>query len=224
MATEFNTEGLSPQELSRHLKQPQGQVGREIGLQMNTGNRHICLNSYLELQPQTSDKILEIGMGNGFFVNDLMNMAEAMDYTGVDFSSTMAEEASNINKELVQNGNVKFECASIESLPLDDHSFDRITTTNTLYFWPQPKKNIRELQRLLKPGGKILIAYRSKSCMDQLEFTKHGFIKYDPKDVEVLLREAGFENISTNIIKEPELDFDGTTMSMEGFYTAGFKI
>ncbi len=203
MATEFNTEGLSPQELSRHLRQPQGEVGREIGLQMNEGNRHICLNSYLQLQPQASDKILEIGMGNGFFVNDLMDMAEALDYTGVDFSPTMVEEASNINKELLRIGNVRFECASIESLPLDDNSFDRITTTNTLYFWPQPKKNIQELQRLLKPGGKILIVYRSKSCMDQLEFTQHGFTKYDPMEVEVLLQEAGFENISTNIIKEP---------------------
>ena len=111
----------------------------------------------------------------------------------------------------------------LENDPFKDNSFERITTTNTLYFWPQPTDNVKELLRVLKPTGKLLIAYRSKSCMDQLELAKHGFEKYENQDVEKLLHGAGFKAISTQTIKEPELEFDGKTFQMEGIFTTAIK-
>ncbi|WP_103867456.1 MULTISPECIES: class I SAM-dependent methyltransferase [Aquimarina] len=224
MAEKFNSDTkLAPEELAKHLRQPDGETGKQIGLLMNKSNKHICLNSYKVLTPQKEDHILEIGMGNGFFVKDLLNMADNLTYTGVDFSATMVQEASLFNKKLIDNKSAFFKEASIENLPFDDHSFDSITTTNTLYFWPQPINNAKELLRVLKPNGKLLVAYRSKSCMDQLELAKHGFQKYESHDVEGLLSNAGFKNISTQIIKEPELEFDGKVFQIEGIFTTGIK-
>lgn len=224
MAEKFNPDTkLSPREIAKHLRQPDGETGRQIGLQMNKSNKHICLNSYIKVNPKNGNHILEIGMGNGFFVNDLLNMADNLRYTGVDFSATMVKEANLLNKELIARKSVFFEEASIENLPFNDNSFDSITTTNTLYFWPQPTNNVKELLRVLKQNGKLLIAYRSKNCMDQLELAKHGFEKYEKQDVENLLNSVGFKDISTQIIKEPELEFDGKTFQMEGIYTTGIK-
>lgn len=224
MAEKFNSDTkLTPKELAKHLRQPEGETGRQVGLEMNKGNKHICLNSYKTIKPQKGNHILEIGMGNGFFIKDLFNMADNLTYTGVDFSSVMVKEAKLLNKELMEIKGVYFEEASIESLPFNDNSFDTITTTNTLYFWPQPSENIKELLRVLKPNGKLLIAYRSKSCMDQLELAKYGFEKYENYDVEALLSSVGFKHISTQTIKEPELEFDGKVFQMEGIFTIGVK-
>lgn len=224
MKKTFNPDNkLTSKELAKHLRQPEGETGKEVGLQMNKGNKHICLNSYKVLAPKNKNHILEIGMGNGFFVKDLLKMADDLKYTGIDFSSTMVDEANFINKEFIESGIVCFEQASIEKLPFNDNTFDCITTTNTLYFWPQPQDNAKELLRVLKPEGQLLIAYRSKNFMDQIELSKHGFTKYEMYDVENLLTKSGFKQISSQTIKEPELDFDGKMFEMEGMYTTGIK-
>lgn len=225
MAEKFSPdEKLSPKELAKHLRKPSGDTGKEVGLQMNKGNKHICLNSYKVLEPNDGDNILEIGMGNGFFIKDLFQMAASLNYKGVDFSRKMVEEATILNRDFIEEGRVEFNEASIEKLPFDDNVFDCITTTtNTLYFWPQPQENIKELLRVLKPKGKLLVAYRSKDLMDQIELTQYNFEKYEVESVENLFSQAGFSQIKTQVVDEPELEFDGKPFKMQGYYTVGLK-
>ena len=224
MAEEFNTDStLTTKELAKHLRQPDGERGKQVGLQMNKGNKYICLNSYKVLNPKNGDHVLEIGMGNGFFIKDLLGMAKDMTYVGLDFSETMIQEATLLNKDFIEKGIVSFKQASIENLPFDDNSFDSITTTNTLYFWPNPAANAKELLRVLKSGGKLLIGYRGKDCMDQLELTKYNFEKYKIEDVENLIKAAGFNKVVSEIIDEPELKFGGKVRQMKGIYTTGNK-
>ncbi|NQY68376.1 MAG: class I SAM-dependent methyltransferase [Flavobacteriales bacterium] len=224
MSEELNPDNkLSPQELAKHLRHPEGETGKAVGIQMNKGNKHICLNSYKILNAQDGERILEIGMGNGYFISDLFQMADNIKYIGLDFSPTMIEEAKNINQKLIDSGKVDFIESSIATLPFDDDSIDAIITTNTLYFWPKPSENIKELLRILKPGGRILIGYRSKSFMDKIELANYGFTKYEQKDVESLLSSSGCSYSETTTLDEPELKFDGEPMKMTGFYTVGIK-
>lgn len=215
---------LTPKELAEQLREPIGEIGKEVGKQMNEGNRHICLNSYKLLNPKKGDKILEVGMGNGFFVKDLFDMVSNLNYVGVDYSSTMVNEAALLNKEFIDLGKVEFKQASIEKLPFENNVFDCFTTTNTLYFWPHPENNLKEVLRVLKPGGKLLIAYRPKSLMDQIELSKFGFEKYEANEVEHLLNKSGFNDVNSQIIEEPELEFDEKSFKMIGIYTMGNKI
>ena len=225
MAKKFNEDtNLDPEELAKHLRQPVGETGKKVGVEMNKSNKHICLNTYKVLSPSTGDHILEIGMGNGYFVPDLLEMAGGLKYHGVDYSETMVDEARQINEKLVDQGVVQFTQGSIDALPFADATFDSISTTNTLYFWPAPLSNAQELFRVLKPGGKLVLGYRSKDCMDQLEITKYGFVKYETKGVEQLLLDAGFSDVSTQNIKEPELEFDGNIFQIEGLFTSAKKL
>lgn len=224
MAKKFGSDkDYDSEQLASQLRQPDGDLGKEVGIEMNKANIHICLNSYKLMGVREGHNVLEIGMGNGFFVKDLLAMARDVKYTGVDFSETMVREAKRINDPFLNSGKVSFEQASIENLPFVDSTFDRITTTNTLYFWPKPLENAKELFRLLKPRGKLLIAYRDKSCLDQIEFSKHGFSKYEPLDVEGMLGQAGFKELETQMLEEPELEFEGTVHRMEAYYTTGIK-
>lgn len=224
MPEKFNTDAsLTPKNLAKHLKQPEGETGKKVGYMMNKGNKHICLNTYEVLNPNDNDQILEIGMGNGFFVKDLLSKADNLSYTGADFSPTMVKEAQEINIELVKSGSVNFIEASIEKLPFYNNSFHSITTTNTLYFWPNPQANLKELLRILKPDGKLVIGYRGKEFMENIEISKHGFTKYRNEEVEKLLSQNGFKDVKTIEINEPDLEFDGKNHEMIGIFTSGIK-
>lgn len=224
MAEKFKSgEGITTEELARHLRKPQGDIGKEVGLQMNKGNKHMSLNAYELLSPLSESHVLEIGMGNGFFVKDMMKMAKNLRYTGVDYSDIMIEEANRINESLVEEGSVEFKFASVDNLPFTDNSFDYITTTNSIYFWPNIKENIKELFRVLKSGGQLQIGYRPKNVMDNLEVTKYGFTKYEAPEIETMLKHAGFSEVTTVAIKEPEIEFNGRVIIMEGLFTIGLK-
>jgi ubiquinone/menaquinone biosynthesis C-methylase UbiE len=223
MAEKFNVENLSLKELANHLRQPKGEDGKIVGEEMNKANKHICLNSYKVLNPNNDDSILEIGMANGFFVKDLMSMNNNLKYVGIDFSKTMVNEAIKINQKLMSTKKVSFIDGSIEKLPFKDDSFECITTTNTIYFWPNLAKNTEEIYRALKPNGKLLIGYRSKEFMDKIELSKYGFNKFESNDIKKLLEKVGFRNILTKRITEPDLDFDGKPLKIVGLYTTGVK-
>ena len=59
--------------------------------------------------------------------------------------------------------------------------------------------------------------------MDQIELSKYGFEKYEKEDVESLFKTARFTQVTTKMIEEPELDFDGKMFKMKGLYTTGIK-
>lgn len=223
MSKKFNTVQLSKQELAAQLKMPKGKEGKKIGEEMNKGNKYICLNTYKILDPKPNKLILEIGMGNGFFVKDLLKMAKDITYIGVDFSDVMVEEATKINQEFTNTKQASFLTASVDKLPIKDASIDYITTTNTIYFWPNLKNSLQELCRVLKPNGKLVIGYRSKELMEQIELTKYGFDKFLTSEIEDILQKSGFKHIITETIPEPDLDFDGVPLTMEGCYSVGIK-
>ncbi|WP_298536274.1 class I SAM-dependent methyltransferase [uncultured Algibacter sp.] len=223
MSKKFNTSKLSKQELASHLKKPTGEDGKEVGRQMNKGNKHICLNSYNVLNPKSNSLILEIGMGNGYFTKNILSMNPNLECTGLDFSQTMVDEAMLLNKKLINTKKVSFIKGSIEKLPFDNNSFDYITTTNTIYFWPNLIDSAKEMYRVLKPTGKALIGYRSKELMDKIELTQYNFNKYTKEEIEKLLDKTGFKQIATEVISEPDIDFDGIPMSMSGLFTYGLK-
>ena len=224
MANEPDSLSLSPEQLAGQLRHPEGENGVKMGLHMNKGNKHICLNTYQTLKPNPANAVLEIGMGNGYFIKDLLNMAADLHYTGIDYSRTMVDAAIELNKDLIDRGQVRIEHASLSNIPFDDETFDCLTTTNTLYFWPDPTNNIKELARVLKSGGKLVIAYRPRAFLEQVEFTRYGFSKFEKQEVEELLKTSGFKQVHTTVIQEPDtVKLGDNALYLEGLFTTGIK-
>src|SRR5690606_24770340 len=169
--------------MAQQLRKPEGEDGLKVGKTMNLGNLQMNMQSIKELNTTTNEHILEIGMGNGFFVKDIIGSDQSIKYTGCDYSPVMIDEASNINKEFIKRGQAKFHLANAEELPFKNEVFDKILTVNTLYFWDDITRVFNEIKRVLKPKGELVITIRPKDEMANYPVTKYGFKTFNKPDL-----------------------------------------
>jgi len=81
---------------------------------------------------------------------------------GVDHSAVMLRQARRRNAAAVRAGRVVLRLGSAESLPVFDAPFDKIIAVNSLLFWDDPVARLSELDRCLRPGGTIAIAFQPR--------------------------------------------------------------
>ncbi|MES2703506.1 MAG: class I SAM-dependent methyltransferase [Bacteroidota bacterium] len=195
--------------IAAQLRQPKGQHAVQVGEKMNEGNLHINLNTFGALKLRASDNILEIGMGNGFFVKNILLADDSIKYTGCDFSEAMVEEARKQNEAFTRAGQAEFYVADVNELPFNDGSFDKVFSINTIYFWDNLQVALSEIWRVLKPNGQITISVRPRSVMEHYPFVKYGFAMFTKDDLVELL--AGNRFTVTGILEkdEPEIELDG---------------
>ena len=179
--------------IAQQLRQPHGVFSREVGVMMNKGNRQMNLATIDELEINSNDCVLEIGMGNGFFVREILAKDETIHYIGCDYSKEMVAEAFNCNNDLVMKGQARFNLANVMKLPYCNNYFNRIFTVNTIYFWDQPETALSEIKRVLKNKGQLIISLRPKSIMDRLPLTKYGFTTFSKEDCVELITKNGFK-------------------------------
>lgn len=105
---------------------------------------------------QQSITVLDAGCGTGNIEVRVPPTLQNIRFTGVDNIKPMLERAQ---KKCSQDSRMKFQTADLNlRLPFGDAAFSRIVSVNSLYAVSDPKFTLRELYRVLKPGGKIVIA------------------------------------------------------------------
>jgi arsenite methyltransferase len=190
---------MAPRFIARQLSRPTGFFGRIMGQLMNRHNAK--LNSYavrqLELTP--SDRVLEVGFGGGVSLPSLI--ASAAFVGGVDRSSDMVTRAKAIFSEAVSAGRADFREGSVEELPFEASSFERVCTVNTIYFWSSLDAGFAEIRRVLSPGGRVVVGFVPKERMDRTGMPVDIFTSRAPEDVVAALRKAGFSDVR---IERPE--------------------
>lgn len=105
--------------------------------------------------PLATGRVLEIGIGSGlnlpFYNND-----SVAKFWGLDPSPEMIRKAETLTREIAIP--VEFLHAGCEEIPLDDNSADTIVMTYTLCSIPNPEAAVRQMARVLKPGGRLLFS------------------------------------------------------------------
>lgn len=179
--------------MSAQLRLPSGILARLTGNRMNKANE-LLYNLTLKSMPiKDGDHILELGFGNGNHFPELMTRAKELVLTGIDHSTEMVMEARRRNKNLVDDGRLTLIQGSSEVMPFDNESFEAIFCVNVIYFWKDPAVHLREIHRVLKPGGSFVTGFRPKENLSQFPFTKYGFTLYSEADWQRELEVNGFD-------------------------------
>ncbi|XCN74383.1 MAG: class I SAM-dependent methyltransferase [Candidatus Electrothrix aestuarii] len=99
-------------------------------------------------------KALDVGTGTGQFAVYLAN--KGFEVTGVDLSEEMIATA---RQNAAQEGlPIRFQTGDAEHLDFADESFDVVVSRNLLWTLPHPDLALKEWQRVLKPGGKLVVS------------------------------------------------------------------
>jgi ubiquinone/menaquinone biosynthesis C-methylase UbiE len=138
---------------------PQGVLGRLGGIVMARMNAECGAWVCDLLQVGPNDKVLEVGFGPGVVIQRLSKLARAGHVAGIDQSRVMVEQARTRNATSIQSGRVDLRHGSVESLPFDAGTFDKALAVNSMHVWPDAVAGLREMRRVMKPGGRIALGF-----------------------------------------------------------------
>ncbi|HIH98113.1 MAG TPA: class I SAM-dependent methyltransferase, partial [Thermoplasmata archaeon] len=125
---------------------------------------------------------------------------------GIDYSEDCVAVARKINRRLIKEGRVEILHGSVASLSFPNDSFDLVTAVETYYFWPDLIKNLREIRRVLKPGGFVILineAYRHDKFEERnAKWARMGdFIYHLPEEFREFLGDAGYSSIQIDVLE-----------------------
>jgi SAM-dependent methyltransferase len=145
---------------------PRGWLGRIAGRLMRWTNDPAEILELLDVQ--RGDRVLEIGFGPGVLIEQLASRSPASHISGVEPSPTMRDAAARLNREAIATGRVELREGTAEATGLPDASFDRVVSVNTVAFWPDLDAGVRELARVVRPGGIAVIAWHGGEARSRI--------------------------------------------------------
>ena len=167
-------------------------AGKIMALTPSNKDRILWTISLLDIKPD--DRVLEIGFGPGYAIELISKMVSKGFIAGVDHSKVMVRHAGKRNARAIHEGKVEIRLGSASNLPKFNESFDKIFTINSIHFWNNPIECLKELRRLLRPGGIIAVTLqpRSRSATDETAMVIG-------KEVAMNLEYAGFSQVKLEI-------------------------
>lgn len=117
---------------------------------------------------QDGERVLEVGYGPGRLIRLLARHTGASAIHGVDPSETAREAAIKANRAAVKEGRVVLGLGTAERTGLPDASFDRVVSVNNVAIWPDLDAGLRELRRVVRPGGTVLIAWHGGTAPSRI--------------------------------------------------------
>ncbi len=103
-------------------------------------------------------RALDAGCGPGQFTIIAAETLPQLEATGIDIAPTMIELAREHAKASPAAARLRFEVADVSRLPFPDGHFDAVMSTGSIKHWPDALAGLRELHRVLAPGGRAYVA------------------------------------------------------------------
>ena len=183
---------------------PAGDAGRDMILRMN--REHGPLRSWGFSHIEIGRSVLDVGCGGGAALNELAERFPEAKLTGCDVSPLAIVTATALNETHVKSGRMAFHLCGVPDLPFADGAFDTVFSVESLYFWPDQVAGLREIRRVLAPGGYFMTALEmAGGAMNerQLAIVEHLKMRCpDLDELRALLIEAGFADVTVEF--EPE--------------------
>ena len=193
-----------PEFIAKHGGMPVGWLGRVVASIMERETTAINQDAIALLEPKVGEAVLDVGTGNGLSLRHLASRVGEGTVVGVDHSPVMCRRAEKNNKPLVHEGPVSVMCACSDDLPFETGYFDSAMSVHTLYFWDPAEPHVKEIARVLRPGGRLVLAFRPDTDPATSDFPNSIYTFRSIEEVEGLAISCGFEIVSFE--KGPDLE------------------
>jgi len=183
---------------------PAGDAGRDMILRMN--REHGPLRTWGFAHIPFGRSVLDVGCGGGAALHELAERFSGAKLCGCDVSPLAIETATALNESHVKSGRMTFRLCGVPDLPFADGAFDTVFSVESLYFWPDALAGLKEIRRVLAPGGAFMTALEMVGgMMDERRLAIAAHLKmFCPTRAELaeLMAAAGFADV--NVDFEPE--------------------
>jgi SAM-dependent methyltransferase len=202
-----NLEMRRPQFIADQARNARGLLGRLIAFIMarETWRENLRVMDILSIEQ--GDQVLDIGCGHGRSLMELAARAPRGHIVGVDPSGLMVEIAKQRNRPLIEAARVDVILSSVESLPFPDDVFDKALCVHVLYFWQDIETSLREIARVLKPGGRLGLLFRTNADLKAISSFPPEIYRFPAlADVSAALDRAGMDvHVAGDGAHEPAL-------------------
>ena len=195
----------------KQWQNPTGRLGRVLVWAMNFSHSVLTNWGLKYISIEKHYTILDVGCGGGRTVHKLAGIAVEGKVYGIDLSEDSVTVSRRTNKQFIKMGRVEIQNSSISSLPFSDNMFNLVTAVNTYYYWPDLVNDMKEILRVLKPGGKFMIlgeAYkggkhfgRNRKFLEMMG----GATYHSVRELSELLSMTGYSEVQ--IFEKYESDF-----------------
>ena len=140
-------------------------------------------------------RLLDVGCGGGGLMRMVHELVPQLHLTGVDYSPKSVAETLRVNRRAVRDGMLEAVEGSVSALPFADNTFDVVTSSESLYFWPCPGEDLKEIARVMKPGAVLMICL---DCCDPVRCPEaarriKGMRVYTPEELVSFASGAGLQ-------------------------------
>jgi SAM-dependent methyltransferase len=178
------------------------EAGRGEGMERD--HLPITLPVLEKMRLETTDNVLDVGCGSGWLARRVAERVTEGRVVGVDVSDEMIRVARRTSLEFE---NILYATGEVGEIPWEANFFTHVISVESAYYWPEPAAGIREIFRVLRPGGKawILINY----YRDNLHCHQWGPLLAVPTQLLLaeewveLFRTSGFVDVAHERVVDP---------------------
>ena len=183
-----------------NTRKPAGFSGRVMVSMMNLCHSPMARWGFRFLKLAGNAAVLDCGCGGGANLARLLKKCPDGIVKGIDYSPVSVEKARKVNQQAIQQGRCTVLNGSVADMIFASSWFDAVTAFETVYFWPDLSASFREVYRVLKPSGTLLIC---NECGDPEKYSKwteiiDGMTVYRDTELQAALEQAGFQHVQTH--------------------------
>lgn len=166
----------------------------------NGGQNRVALDA-LGVKP--GESVIEIGCGPGMGMRAALRRAGLSGFVaGVDRSPVAVHCAAHAVHRAIFQGRAVAMRAEANDLPFRASMFDKAFAVNTFQFWPAPARALREIERVLAPGGRLVIAQRAANPDRPTDFAGAAGGMDRITRASALLKQLGWRIIDEKCVKD----------------------
>jgi SAM-dependent methyltransferase len=172
----------------------ESEAGRQTASELKYATAGLYLSEIRRYHGSGNGRLLEVGCGEGDFL--VLAEADGWQVTGVEYSSAASEKA----RQRLKNGDVS--CGELHQLSLAAEQFDLCVVSDVIEHVRSPLDFLREIHRVLKPGGTLFIATPSIDSWSArflkqkwMEFKAEHLTYFDRQTIQTALFKSGFRDV-----------------------------